>query len=417
MSGPGGLAREVRTAVELAAAVLRGNPVRTGLGALATAVAVAAIVIVTAALDGVAVYARQTSERAFGAETFLLAQVASPGRVTRRELQEQLRRNPPIGRIEARFLDRYAGGIVVYAPNAQARADVSAGSRLFEGGAITGTTETLVDLRDLGIARGRFFSAREAGAGALVAVIGADVAEALFPGLDPLRGSVRVSGRRFAVIGVQDRLGNVAGASQDRYAWIPLRAFERLFGMPPSLQIFARATPGHASVAAEDRARISLRARRLLRPGEPDTFDLLTPEAARNFVQQLSQRIGQAAMPISFMALLAAVVVVANTVLVSVTQRTREIGVRRALGASRRQITTEVLAEAGLTALIGGGAGALAAVSLVAAIAGAAQLPVRVRPETVAWAILASGAAGVAAGWYPSRRATRLDPVTAMRSE
>lgn len=409
--------RESATAVVLAGGALAANPVRTALGALATAVAVATIVIVGAALDGIAVFARQTSARAFGADTFLLAQVASPGRVTRRELEEQLRRNPPIARADVRFLERQAGGLVLYAPNAQARADVAAGARTFDGAAVTGTTAALVDLRELGISRGRFFTDDEAGRGAAVAVLGADLVEALFPGIDPLGRSVRIAGRRFDIVGVQDRLGTLGGASQDRYVFVPLVAFERAFGAPRSLQIFARASGGRPAEVGEDRARISMRARRALEPGEPDTFDLLTPQAARTFVQQLSERIGQAALPISMMALVAAVVVVANTVLVSVTQRTREIGVRRALGASRRQVMGEVLAESALTTIAGGAAGGLGATACVEALARLAALPVAVRPSSLAWALLASGAAGLLAGWYPARRAVALDPVAAMRSE
>jgi putative ABC transport system permease protein len=229
--------RQWRSAVAQARATLSARPVRTGLGALATAVAVAGVVAVTAALDGVALLARQTSERAFGANTFLVAQVASPGRVSRRELQRQLRRNPAIRRGELAFLNRHAGGLVTYAPNAQTGADVAAGARVLENAAITDTTAELSELRDLGISRGRFFADRESTAGAQVAVIGADVADALFPGLDPLGRAVRVATRRFTVIGVQDRQGNSGGASLDRYVWIPLVAFEHAFGAPRTLQI------------------------------------------------------------------------------------------------------------------------------------------------------------------------------------
>ncbi|MEQ1899083.1 MAG: ABC transporter permease [Vicinamibacterales bacterium] len=405
------------TAVDQASLTLRANPMRTVLGALATGVAVAAIVIVSAALDGVALFARRTSERAFGANTFLLAQVASPGRVTRRQLEEQLRRNPPLTRSEARYLDRLSGDMVTYAPSAQATSEVAYRSNVFENAAVTGTTASLAELRDLGIGRGRFFLEQEERTGAQVAVIGADVAESLFPGIEPLGQAVRIAGRGFDVVGVQDRLGNTGGASQDRYVWIPLIAYERAFGSPRTLQIFGKTTGQRPSVVGEDRARASLRARRKLGPGVEDTFDLLTPEAARDFVQRLAEQISLAAWPISLMALLAAIVVVTNTVLVSVTQRTREIGVRRALGASRRAITEQVLAEAALTALAGGAAGVLLAVGLVAGLAAALELPVSVRASTLCWGIVASTMAGVLAGWYPARRATRLDPVDAMRIE
>lgn len=409
--------RRLFDAIHQGVAAAAAHRLRSSLGALAIAAAVATIVVVVAALDGVAAYARTTTARAFGSDTFLIAQVASPGRVSRRELQQQLQRNPPIRRVELAALDRLAGGLVEYAPNAQTTAEVAAGGRTFENGAVTGTWSTLADLRDLGIARGRFFRPDEDRSGALVAVIGSDVADALFPSRDPLGQSIRLAGRRFEVIGLQERLGNSGGASLDRYVWIPLSAYERAFGAPRSLQIFARTSPGRPSVDGEDRARISLRATRSLGPGSADTFDLLTPDAARSFVLNLSQRIGAAAGPISAMALLAAIVVVTNTVLVSVTTRTREIGVRRALGAGRTQILQEVLAEAVVVSVVGGAVGVAMAWGLVSVLASALDVPIAVRASTLAVALSAAAASGIAAGWYPARRATRLDVIAALRTE
>ena len=416
MSGPS-RARRLFDAVAQGVTAAASHRLRSALGALAIAAAVATIVVVVAALDGVAAYARTTTARAFGSETFLIAQVASPGRVSRRELQQQLQRNPPIRRTELVALERLAGGVVEYAPNAQTTAKVSAGGRTYENGAVTGTWSTLAGLRDLGIVRGRFFRADEDRSGAAVAVIGADVADTLFPSQDPLGQPIRLAGRRFEVIGLQDRLGNSGGASLDRYVWIPLAAFERAYGAPRSLQIFARTTTGRPEVDGEDRARVSLRATRRLDPGVDDTFDLLTPDAARGFVLNLSQRIGAAAGPISAMALLAAIVVVTNTVLVSVTTRTREIGIRRALGAGRAQIMQEVLAEAVVVALVGGAIGASIAWGLVALLAAALGVPIGVGPTTLIIALSAAGLSGIVAGWYPARRATRLDVITALRAE
>ena len=416
MSGPS-RARRLFDAVAQGVTAAASHRLRSALGALAIAAAVATIVVVVAALDGVAAYARTTTARAFGSETFLIAQVASPGRVSRRELQQQLQRNPPIRRTELVALERLAGGVVEYAPNAQTTAKVSAGGRTYENGAVTGTWSTLAGLRDLGIVRGRFFRADEDRSGAAVAVIGADVADTLFPSQDPLGQPIRLAGRRFEVIGLQDRLGNSGGASLDRYVWIPLAAFERAYGAPRSLQIFAKTTTGRPEVDGEDRARVSLRATRRLDPGVDDTFDLLTPDAARGFVLNLSQRIGAAAGPISAMALLAAIVVVTNTVLVSVTTRKREIGIRRALGAGRTQIMQEVLAEAVVVALVGGAVGASIAWGLVALLASALGVPIGVGLTTLVVALSAAGLSGIVAGWYPARRATRLDVITALRAE
>lgn len=407
----------MRESFRQALTTLRANRLRSALGALAIAVAVATQVIVVAALDGVAASAESTTARAFGSETFLLGQVASPGRVSRRELQDQLLRNQPIRRTDWRFLEGVADGHVQYAPNVQAVANVTAGSRTYENAAVSGTTSVLANLRDLAIASGRFLVTQDDRSGAAVAVIGADVAEALFPASNPLGQGLRIAGRRFEVVGVQVRQGSSGGTSLDRFVWIPLAAWERAFGAPRTLPIFARALPGATSMQAEDRARASLRARRNQAPGEADAFDVLTPDAARGFVANLSRRIGVAAGPISLMALLAAIVVVTNTVLVSVTQRTREIGVRRALGATRTTILREVLAESALTAMIGGVVGLGVAWGMVTALAGALDLPVAVAPMTVATSLLASALSGIVAGWYPARRATHLVIVDALRTE
>lgn len=412
-----GLWFSVLESVRQAARTLAGNRLRTALGALAIAVAVATQVLVVSALSGVALFAETSTARAFGSETFLLAQIASPGRVSRREFQDQLQRNQPIRRSDWRFLERYAGGLVEYAPNVQTVAEVTSGGRSFDTAAVSGTTSVLANLRDLAVDRGRFLSADDDRTGAPVAVIGADVADALFPTGDPIGQPLRMAGRRLTVVGVQTRLGSANGTSLDRSVWIPIQLWERAFGPPRSLPIFARALPGATTESAEGRARISLRARRHLSPGSADTFDVLTPDAARGFVANLSARVGVAAGPISLMALFAAIVVVTNTVLVSVTQRTREIGVRRALGAPRRQILREVLAESALTALIGGVAGLAVAVPLVTILARAIDVPVSVQPSTVAWSLLAAALSGIVAGWYPARRATRLAVVDAIRVE
>jgi putative ABC transport system permease protein len=406
----------MRDAFGQSVAAILSNPLRSSLGALAVAVAVGTIVIVITALDGVRLYAEATTARTFGANTFLIAQVAAPGRVSRLVLQEQLQRNPPIRRSDTAFMTRHAEGLVLYAPNAQARASVSSGNKKLDDAAITGTTTALERIRDLNIVDGRFFTADEDRGATAVAVIGADVADALFPYESPLGKPIRIAGRRFEVIGVQGRIGSAGAGSQDRYVWMPLLAYERAFGAPRSLQIFA-APVGRDAVAAEDRARASLRARRALRPGATDNFDVLTPDASRGFVASLSQRIGAAAAPISLMALLAAIVVVTNTVLVSVSQRTREIGIRRALGARRSQILGEVLSESVLVATGGGVAGVAGAVVLMLAAAAIVPIPLIPTPPTVLTALAAAAGSGIAAGWYPALRATRLDVIAALRSE
>jgi len=399
-----------------AAGTVARNPLRSSLAALAVAAAVATSAVVQTGLDALARSARESSARAFGSDTFVVARL-STGNLSRRELADKLARNPSITRSDVRYLQNIADGKVRYAATAQGSADVAFGSRTFENATINGTQAALLDIRNIEVEAGRFLTEQEDTSGAAVVVIGRDISDELFPVMDPLGRQVRIAGRAFAVIGLQTRQGTAGGVSLDRYVWMPLRAYERAFGAPSSVQVFAKAPEPSGSVAAEDRARISMRARRHLAPGVPDTFDIITPEASRSFVNRITERIGAAAIPISAMALIAAIVVVTNTSLVSVTQRTHEIGIRRALGASRSAVIGETLAESAMVGLLGGAIGLLGGAGVLTLASRVAGLQLSLGLPTAAISLAAAVLSGVVAGWYPARRAASIDVVSALRHE
>jgi putative ABC transport system permease protein len=399
-----------------ALATIRQRPLRALLAATAMAAAVATTAIVQTTLDGLARAARDASARAFGSDSFVIAKVAT-GNVSRRELAQRLERNRDITRADVRFLETMATDRVMYAAIAQRSADVVAGGRRFESAAINGTQAALFNIRDVGLEVGRPFTRAEEIGAVPVIVAGRGIVDALFPAGDPLGATVRIGNRAFRIVGIQARQGTAGGTSLDRYVWMPLAAFERTFGPVRSLQVFAKAPDASRTQAAEDHARASMRARRRLAPGGPDTFDVITPEASRGFVAAITARLGAAGPPIALMALLGAIVVVANTTLVSVTQRTREIGIRRALGASRISILVETFAESIGIALIGGAAGVPIAAAVLGATSSRVEIPLALDWPTLAASFSAAAVAGVAAGWYPARRAASLDVITALRQE
>jgi len=395
---------------------IRRHPLRSLLTGLAMAAAVAATAVILTGTNGLATAARQTSARAFGTNTFIIARVFGAG-LNRKDLADKLARHPNVTSADLRFLERHAGEGIYYAAVAQRSAQVTSGGRTFEGAAVSGASATLAEIRDIGVERGRFLTRDDETRAAPVAIIGWSVADRLFPGQDPLGRAIRIGGRGFTVIGIQTRQGTAGGVSLDQFVWIPYPMFERVFGSSASLQIFARATDPARTAFAEERARAGMRARRHLQPGAADNFDLLTPEAARQFVATVTERVGAAGPPISVMALLAAIIVVANTTFVSVTERTREIGVRRAVGATARQILLEVLAESSLVALAGGVAGLAVASLVLRAAADAFDVPLPLDLSTIAASTGAAALSGILAGWLPARRAAALEIVTALHTE
>ena len=393
-------------------AVVREYRLRSALGALAMAAAVTALAGISTGLEVLEKFAAQATARSIGSDVFQVAKIGQRGRLGRRELARKLERNVAISRADARFLDAYSGDLVTYAPSAQRIVDVTSVEGKIESSPVTGTTAAITRIQDMALAQGRFFNDDESRRGESVAVIGDEVSRLCFPSGRALGGTIRIAGRAFKVIGVQEAMGQLGGQSQDRYIWVPLGGFERAFGPAASLQMFAKSRVQGETVQAEDRARASLRAKRNLY-----TFDVVTPDAARNFVASLSSALGAAALPISLASLLAAFVVVTNTTLVSVAQRTREIGIRRAIGARRANVGAEVLAESLIVSVVGALAG-LAFVAALAAVASAVLgLPLSLAPMTLVRSLFMAAAAGLLSGALPAVRAARADVLHSLRAD
>ena len=407
------------TALRLAVDSLLAHKLRSVLTLLGVIIGVASVVVVGAAIEGLGVFAEKTTEAAFGSDSFLVAQIASVGRLDRREEAEKRRRNKRIRMEDLVYLREVTGDQVIYSPYRQRPDDVKRGDVTYEGAMVLGVSHTLAEMRDLGLTAGRFFTDTEERTGQRVVVIGDEVRQTLFPNSDAVGGTVKLRGFDFRVIGYQEKLGAMGPQSQDNSFYIPITVFDRIYGASRSIGVFGKARPesGLSLEAALDVTRVALRTRFRARPGQEDNFDTLTPEAIRSFVDGILGLIRVVIVPVTLISLVVGGIVIMNIMLVSVTERTQEIGIRKSLGARRSDILLQFLIEAVLLAMVGGAVGLGVGAALSEGLSVVLDQELRITGGYVALALLVSSAVGIFSGWYPAARASRLDPVAALRAE
>jgi putative ABC transport system permease protein len=295
---------------------------------------------------------------------------------------------------------------------------VKRGSKRQGGVSTYGATANFASLNNLDVEEGRFYTESEQKHSALVVVLGADVREQLFGRQDPLGRTVVVAGNPMKVIGLLRKQGAVFGQSQDNQLWMPLSTYGKLFGSRASLTLFVRPRGGVPQIQeAMDEVRVILRGRRHTSFREPDPFGIVTAEGAQEVWNRITAGGFGLMVAISGMSLLVGGIVIMNIMLVSVAERTREIGIRRALGARRSAIRWQFLSEAILLSFTGGVAGVLLGYAVSAAIPRFAPVPTQVPPELVAAGLTVAILTGVTAGFLPARKAALLPPLEALRRE
>lgn len=401
----------------IAARTLWAHKLRSALTIFGIVIGIAAVVLIGATLGVIRDIAARSTAQTIGADAYTISRVAASGRLNRRELADKLRRNPELYRREAEALVRQTREDARAAPGLAAVADVRAGNRTFLSATVNGSTPEIQSIRNIALGSGRFFTEAESRRSAPVVVIGQDLVDELFPTRDPIGRTLRIRGRALEVIGVQKAQGASFGSSLDRVAYMPLGTFEKIWGNRRSVTVYLQPLSPLPLEESLERSRVALRLLRRLRPGEPDDFDILVPEADRDFLLRIIGIVGVAVIPISSLALLVAGIVVMNMMLVSVTERTREIGVRKSLGARNRDIFAEILFESAILTAIGGAAGL--ALSLAGAL-GLGRAFGESVPVSGAYAALALGVStliGCGAGLFPAWIASRMTPVEALRHE
>jgi putative ABC transport system permease protein len=302
--------------------------------------------------------------------------------------------------------------------NENRRDIVKRGAKKLSRVRIQGGTPNMADINNLDLDAGRFFTDAENAHSAAVTIIGTDVRDELFGKLDPIGRTVSIANHRFKVIGLLRKQGSVLGQSRDNQLWIPINTFRKQFGIHSTLDLFIRATNGVTGLERSmDDVRVILRARRRTSFRAGDPFATVTADAVQAVWRQISAGGFALMIFISGISLVVGGIVIMNIMLVSVVERTREIGVRRALGATKRNIRMQFLTEAMLLALGGGAIGVALGYIISKGISAAFPLPTLVRPSLVLSGLLIAVITGALAGFFPARRAAALPPIEALRYE
>ena len=283
---------------------------------------------------------------------------------------------------------------------------------------IRGWTWTMPALSNLNIEAGRSFTEIEDEHSARVAIVGCDIVNNMLGPGDPLGKEIRVDGAPYTVIGTGECQGKIMGQSMDNWVAVPLTAFLHTYGSNASMTVYADAGGGGEVIdAASDELRVLMRTRRHLPPGSPDTFTVDTSATFLNLLGNILNDFGAVVAAIAGVSLVVGGIVIMNIMLVSVTERTREIGVRKALGARRNDILLQFLIESATMALLGGVIGVIVGISVAKVITLAVSFPSEVQLWSVLAGLFVSTAVGVFFGVYPAHKAAQLDPIVALRAE
>lgn len=407
-------------AVRIAVSSLFANKLRSFLTVLGILIGVSSVIAVVAITEGLD---RYISDRVLelGSKSFSVQKI---GFTTSRDqwLEMQKRKDLTLADMEA--VKKSCDLCAEVGAMARTGQPVKYG-RISQGGVeIMGVTENfsrIGSIRDL--AAGRHLIDDDVDNARLVAVIGTDLVDAFFQEREPLGKRIVVNGNELTVVGVAEKKGAVFGESQDNFLWMPISTFRKLFGSRRSVTIQVEAVSMEQFEAAQDQARMALRVRRHVPFGKPDDFSVETGESIMDFWSSATRGIYVVTIVVTTISLIVGGIVVMNIMLVSVTERIREIGVRKALGARRGDILRQFLVESVILSVFGGALGIVGAAAfsrLLALVLGgmmSAEFTTPVRFWAVAAALFVSTVVGLVAGIYPASRAAALDPVVALRNE
>jgi putative ABC transport system permease protein len=403
----------LRESAGVALSALRAHKMRSFLTLLGVIIGVSSVIAVMSLVQGLNQYvAKQLMSS--GSNVFSVDKV---GIVFDHNSFTDRMRRPDLTREHARIVALGARHAAAVVAERTARATLRRGAKAMRMVLVRGVEPGYLLVNDLPVARGRPLNESDELARSPVCVLGADVADELFGAVDPLGREIRLGAHPLTVVGVGERKGSAFGQSRDLYALVPLSLQMRLWGRFGSVEIQVRSREPGDFEQAQDEVRALMRVARHLRPGQPDDFEIVTPEMLMSLWKNLSGALFAVIVGVSLISLVVGGVVIMNIMLVSVTERTKEIGIRKALGARRRDILFQFLIESTTVAMAGGVLGLALGVLGALLIGVATPLPVYVSPLSVVLGLASSTLVGVFFGSYPAVRAARLDPIEALRFE
>jgi putative ABC transport system permease protein len=399
---------------------LRTQRLRAFFVVQCTAVSVAFLIAMITIIEGMGLYVeRNVVGKVYGFNTVQLRRTPDQGPMGAED-ERMASRRPNLSFDDAAWLDARLDvpGTVAVSASGSARVGVL-GGKTFDRVRVIGASASHFSVQGLGFRRGRAFTDREAVRGTAVAVLGADVAQKLFQTRDPLGRHVTVNGSPYRVIGVLERRGSLLGMPLDRFVVVPAQSTVNgaLYRFNQADVIAFRVRDAKALTAATAEIEGLMRSRHGLRPAEANDFSVGSSENVVAAWQRISRILLIAAPCLIGIALVAGIVVTMNIMLVVVTERTWEIGLRKSVGARSRDIRWQFLVEAGTLSGVGGSVGVAFGIAIAGLVAALSPLPAAVAPWSIAAGVAMGVAVGVIAGVYPAHRAARLDPIAAMQRE
>ncbi len=390
------------------------HKLRAFLTLIGIIIGVASVVVVGAAISGLNVYVVEKVTKMLGGNHFMIARMVSQGELSEEDLERMNRRNKRLDFTDVDWLRAQCTTCTAVGAETARGVNLEQDGKQFYGTIVFGVTANMAEIEEKTMTDGRFFQPDEVARAALVVVLGADIKDKFFPDVDALGQTLKVGGLPMRVVGVEERRGPIFGELVDKHVYIPLTTYGRLYGRRGDIQIHGKAAGREQFKPTIEDARTALRNYHKLLGSEEDDFGLVNTDDLHGQIDQFTGAIALVVTPITLISLVVGGIVVMNIMLVSVTERTFEIGLRKALGARRKQILLQFLIESALLCALGGALGLLLSWALAALVAAMTPIPMTITLLYVFLALFFSGGIGLVAGIYPAFKASRLDPIIAL---